>query len=65
METILGIIAIFVIGKALFGRGHKEVSRKEREKQTFFKYPKGGYGLDDDPVMDELFFIDIMEDDGL
>ncbi len=63
METILGLIAIIVIGKALFGRGRKEVSREEREKQTFFKYPKGGYGLDDDPVMDELFFIDIMEDD--
>ena len=62
METILGLIILYGIGKLLFG-GSKEVSRKEREKQTFFKYPKGGYGLDDDPVMDELFFIDLMEDD--
>ena len=63
METILGLIVIFGIGKLLFGGRHKAISREEREKQTIFKYPKGGYGLDDDPVMDELFFIDIMEDD--
>ena len=63
METVLGLIIIIGIGKLLFGRGHKEVSRAEREKQTIFKYPKGGYGLDDDPVMDELFFLDIMNGD--
>ena len=62
METILGVIVLFGIGKLLFG-GKKQESREEHEKQTFFKYPKGGYGLDDDPVMDELFFIDLMEDD--
>ena len=66
METLFGLIIIFGIGKLLFGRGGKKMSREEREKrekQTIFKYPKGGYGLDDDPVMDELFFIDVMEDD--
>ena len=31
--------------------------------ETIFDYPEGGYGLDDDPVMDELFFLDIMEED--
>lgn len=62
METILGLVVIFGIGKLLFG-GKKQETREEREKQTVFKYPKGGYGLDDDPVMDELFFIDLMEDD--
>lgn len=63
METILGLIVIFGIGKLLFGGKHKAESRAEREKQTFFQYPKGGYGIDEDPVMDELFFIDIMEED--
>ena len=64
MEPILGLLAVYGIGKLLFGKnGGCVESREEREKQTFFKYPKGGYGLDDDPVMDELFFIDIMEDD--
>lgn len=63
MEYILGSIALYVIGKLLLGKSHKADPRTEREKQTFFKYPKGGYGLDDDPVMDELMFIDIMEDD--
>ena len=47
---------VFGIGKLLFCKSGKEVSREEREKQTIFKYPKGGYGLNDDPVMDELFF---------
>ena len=64
METILGLLVVFGIGKLLFGKSsRKEVSREEREKQTIFKYPKGGYGLDDDPVMDELFFLDIMDED--
>ena len=63
MEAIFVLILIFGIGKLLFGRGGKEVDRAEREKQTIFKYPEGGYGLDDDPVMDELFFLDIMDDD--
>ena len=64
MELILGLLILYGIGKLLFGRpaGRAE-SRKDREEQTFFNYPEGGYGLDDDPVMDELFFIDIMEDD--
>ena len=65
METILGLIVIFGIGKLLFGRKRSVPSKEDRAKQTFFKYPKGGYGLDDDPVMDELFFIDTMEDDDL
>ena len=63
METILGLLMVFGIGKLLFGKSTKPVSREEREKQTIFKYPKGGYGLDDDPVWDELFFLDIMCDD--
>ena len=64
MEPIFGLLAVYGIGKLLFGRNGRSVaSQRERENQTFFKYPKGGYGLDDDPVMDELFFIDIMEDD--
>ena len=70
MEIILGIIILYGIGKALAGSGGRSgtngrsgSSRSEREQQTIFKYPKGGYGLDDDPVWDELFFLDIMEDD--
>lgn len=64
MSTVLGAIIIIGLLKLLFGGSSKrEDTRTDREKQTFFKYPKGGYGLDDDPVMDELFFIDIMEDD--
>ena len=62
MEALLGLIVLLGIGKLLFG-GKKNESREEREKQTIFKYPKGGYGLDDDPVMDELFFLDIMDED--
>ena len=26
------------------------------------KQDKGGYGLDDDPVWDELFFLDLMDE---
>ncbi len=63
METLFGLMVIFGIGKLLFGKGNKPTTREEREKQTLFKYPKGGYGLDNDPVMDELFFFDIIEDD--
>ena len=37
--------------------------REERAKQTFLDYPEEGYGLDDDPVLDELMFLDIMEGD--
>ena len=62
METLIGFVALLGIGKLLFNNNQKE-SRNEREKQTIFKYPKGGYGLDDDPVMDELFFLDIMDGD--
>ena len=43
----------------------REKYRRERAKQTIFEYPEEGYGLDDDPVLDELFFLDIMEDDCL
>lgn len=54
----------FGIGKLLFGIDDiDEQTREERKKQTFFEYPEGGYGLDDDPVLDELFFLDIMEED--
>ena len=63
MESLFGLIMIIGIGKLLFGKSNQSESREEREKQTIFRYPKGGYGLDDDPVMDELFFLDIMEDD--
>ena len=64
MSTVIAVIIIFGILKLLFGgSGKRADDRSEREKQTFLKYPKGGYGLDDDPVMDELFFIDTMEDD--
>ena len=62
MEAVLGIIVVYCIVKLLFGNNKKQ-PREDREKQTIFKYPEGGYGLDDDPVMDELFFLDIMEDD--
>ena len=34
---------------------------EERKKQTFFDYPEEGYGLADDPVLDELIWLDIME----
>ncbi len=63
METILGLLVVFGIGKLVFGKSSREISREEREKQTIFKYPKGGYGLDDDPVWDELFFLDTMDED--
>ena len=64
MSTVFGAIVIFILLKLLFGgRDKREQSSSERETQTIFKYPKGGYGLDDDPVLDELFFIDTMEDD--
>ena len=63
MKAVIGLIFIFWIGKLLFGKSGGEASRKEREKQTFLEYPEGGYGLDKDPVMDELFFLDIMEDE--
>ena len=45
-------------------RDRDEDSRKayeERKKQTFFDYPEEGYGLADDPVLDELIWLDIME----
>ncbi len=63
MSTVFGAIVIFMLLKLLFGGGKKDESPSERETQTIFKYPKGGYSLDDDPVLDELFFIYTMEDD--
>ena len=64
MELLIGLIIIFGIGKLLSaGKGGRTVSHEEREKQTILKYPKGGYGLDDDPVTDELMFLDLMDDD--
>lgn len=41
----------------------KEEYRRRRAEQTFLEYPEEGYGLDDDPVLDELMFLDLMEDD--
>ena len=64
MEIVIAIILIFGLGKLLFGKDRKvKPSHAEREKQTIFKYPKGGYGLDDDPVTDELMFLDLMDDE--
>ena len=64
MEAIFALLIIYWIGKLLFGkRPHKQRPRSGRESETIFDYPEGGYGLDDDPVMDELFFLDIMEED--
>ena len=63
METLFVLILLIGIGRLLFDNNKKTELGKEREKQTFLKYPRDGYGLDDDPVMDELFFLDIMEDD--
>ena len=64
MEAIFGLLIIFWIGKLLFGKSpSKQQPRSDRESETIFDYPEGGYGLDDDPVMDELFFLDMMEED--
>jgi hypothetical protein len=63
MGTIFGLIIVLGIGKLLFGDSGKTESREERKKQTFLEYPEGGYGLDDDPVTDELMFLDIMDGD--
>lgn len=41
----------------------EEEYRRKRAEQTFLEYPEEGYGLDDDPVTDELMFLEIMEDD--
>ena len=63
MGTIFGLIIVLGIGKLLFGDSGKTESPEERRKQTIFEYPEGGYGLDDDPVTDELMFLDIMDGD--
>ena len=64
MEIVAALIILFGLGKLLFGRGGRvKPSHTEREKQTILEYPKGGYGLDDDPVTDELVFLDLMDDD--
>ena len=60
MQVLIGSMVLFGLGKLLFGRDETE-DIEERKKQTIFEYPKDGYGLDDDPVLDELFFLDIME----
>ena len=62
MQAIVGTIFLFGLGKLLFGRDETE-DIEERKKQTIFEYPEDGYGLDDDPVLDELCFLDIMEGD--
>lgn len=41
----------------------KEEYRRKRAEQTIFDYPEEGYGLDEDPVTDEMMFLEIMEDD--
>ena len=41
----------------------KEEYRRKRAEQTFLDYPEECYGLDEDPVTDELMFLEIMEDD--
>ena len=65
MSAVIAAAVIFLLVRVMFKNKDKEREeyRKEREKQTFFEYPEGGYGLDDDPVLDELFFLDIMEGD--
>ena len=62
MQAIVGTIFLFGLGKLLFGRDETE-DIEERKKQTIFDYPEEGYGLDKDPVLDELLFLDIMEGD--
>jgi len=41
----------------------KEEYLRKRAEQTFLDYPEEGYGLDEDPVLDEFMFLEIMEDD--
>ena len=41
----------------------KEEYRRKCAEQTFLEYPEEGYGLDEDPVTDEMMFLEIMEDD--
>ena len=62
METLIALLIIYGIGRLIFGKRRGPETYEDRKNQTFFKYPKGGYGLDDDPVMDELFFLDIMDE---
>ena len=67
MEIILVVIALVSVVK-MFSRKddrqdpeEKRRWREERAKETIFDYPEDGYGLDDDPVWDEMMFLDIME----
>ena len=63
MEALFGLIILYWIGKLLFGRKtNRRATHSEQDKQTIFDYPEGGYGLDDDPVTDELMFLDLMDD---
>ena len=64
MEAIFGIIILYGIGKLLFGkRTNRPAPHAEQSKQTIFDYPEGGYGLDDDPAVDELMFLDLMDEE--
>ena len=68
-EGILAFIALVAVMKLFSMKNDRKDPeeerrwREERAKQTFLDYPEEGYGLDDDPVLDELMFLDIMEGD--
>ena len=66
METLFGLIILYGVGKILFGNrsnSPKQAPRATQNEQTIFDYPEGGYGLDDDPVLDELMFLDLMDEE--
>ena len=58
----MGLLSIF-FGTNKIDPAEKEEYRRKRAEQTFLEYPEEGYGLDEDPVTDELMFLEIMEDD--
>ena len=67
MEIIL-VLSALVAEVKMFSRKddrqdpeEKRRWREERAKETIFDYPEDGYGLSDDPVWDEMMFLDIME----
>ena len=55
---------LYGVGKLLFGKQpNRKAPHAEQNEQTIFDYPEGGYGLDDDPVVDELMLLDLMDEE--
>lgn len=67
METLISVIVIIALYKLIRGGIRKLTSSRTKHhlaQETIFEYPEGGYGFSDDPVVDEMIFLDlVLEDD--